>query len=113
MRVDTLIPLPASAEYWDYTIGADPDSNETVLTYFKSADIKVMLTETNAVPLAFTRERLRFNGQLRNVRDPQGVAFMDTSKGAFYFIGSAVPQFDVFGNVMGYKYTITPNFGES
>lgn len=110
MRVDTLVPLQHFAEYWDYTTTQIPDSNETINEYFKSADIRVMMTENNGVPLAFCRELLRFNGQLRNVTDPNGVEILDPNRGGYYFIGTAVAQFDVFGNIMGYKYTITPQF---
>lgn len=110
MRVDLLIPFTARAEYWDFT-QTQSDSGEIVDTYFKSADIKVMITENSGQPIAFTRELLKFNGQLRNVTDPHGTPILNTSGNDVYFyLGTPVPQFDVFGNIMGYKQTITKAF---
>lgn len=108
MRVDTLLPLTARAEYWDFTETQNPDTNELFREYHKAADIKLMVTETQGVQLAFARELMVFNGQLRNIVDPQGNKILDVSgEGKYIFLGTGVAQFDVFGNVMGYKYTLT------
>ena len=86
----------------------NPDSGETVNEYYKRDDIKVMLTENQGVMLVFCRELLSFNAQLRNVRDRRGNRIVDFGQQqAYFFIGSPTVQFDVFGNTMGYKYTLT------
>jgi hypothetical protein len=109
MRVDALIPLTAKAEYWDFNEVRDEDSGAVTLVYFKSKDIRLMVTEDRGLPLIFARDLMRFNGQLRNLTDPNGLPILDISgETKFMFLGSPLAQFDIYGQVMGYKYTVTP-----
>lgn len=108
MRADSLLRLPASAEFWNFTVTQDPISGEVVQTYAKDSDIRLMLTEKNDVPIAFTRELLPFNGQLRNIVDASATPILDVlGNTRVAWLGSPVAQFDVFGNIIGYKYTLT------
>lgn len=111
MRVDSLIALPTKAEFWDFLETQDADTGEIIRTYSKSADIKVSLTADEAGYVVFVRERLSFNGQLRNIRDNRNSIILDAGDNNIYTLGASTAQLDVFGNIMGYKHRITPGAG--
>jgi hypothetical protein len=109
MRVDAVLEMTAQAEYWTYTVTQDPIDGTNKADYNFDRIVNLIITERNGLPLAFCRELLAWNTQLRNIKDVAGTQIFEDNKVAY--LGSPIAQFDVFGSVIGYKYTLSMQAG--
>lgn len=110
MRVDALVQLPAKADFWDFITSQSPVDGELSQEYHFKKQVKLMFSDTEGILSVFCRDLLPFNGQLRNIVDKAGVVVLDvTGPERIMYLGTPVAQFDVYGNVIGYKYTLTIN----
>lgn len=104
MALPTLNKRTFKAEYWDYTTELDPVNGRTD-TYFKSKDIEFWAVPGEKGALyVYSKEQLRYNAQLRNIRDTSGNAvFAD----GISYVGVSEPHFDVYGSIQAYRHDVS------
>lgn len=110
MKLTTLHNNKFTGEYWDYTSEQDM-SGQLTNTYFKVKDLTfTIVTPEKGRMWLYSPEQLRYNTQIRKLRDPAGKPiFVEPISGEeqLSYVGISDPVFDVHGHIIGYRHDLS------
>lgn len=112
MRADAVITQSSTADWYTASITSDNLGNQSFIFTFKKKIAVTLLDGNSPTPAIFTKDKMGFNDQLRNVFDRNGVSILANGDNVepFIYVGLASPVMNVFQELIGYRYILTRTF---